>query len=524
VAVPLSIAVAVASGATPQQGLTTAVIAGVTVAVFGGGPVQISGPTGTLVVIAYAIGAQYGYAGLALATAMAGVMLVIMGIGRLGRVIQYVPYPIVLGFSAGIATVILISQIGDLLGMSLVGAPPDVPSRIVAYVGALDQVRVADGLVALITIVVIVSWKYVSQRVPGALVAILVVTIPTALFDLPVVTITSRFGGLPRGISWYGLPQVSFELIQELLLPAFTIAFLCAIESLFTAVVADGMVGERHEPNTELMGEGLANIASALFGGIPASGAIARTATNARQGGRSPVAAVTNALLVLMVMVTLSRAAGSIPIAALAGVLAVVAFNMAEWRSFVALARGPKSDFTVLLATFTLTVLVDLSVAIQVGMVLAAFLFMRRMSVVSHVRLLVPGEPDGRRHYDGAGDDEPSIDIPDGVEVYEISGPFFFGAAEKFRTTMLMIERAPRVRIVRMRAVGAIDATGLRLLEDLVIDCERHHTHFIACSLQVQPERAIRKYGLYDRLGAQNVTATLNEALVRARELLHEEA
>ena len=524
VAVPLSIAVAVASGATPQQGLTTAVIAGVTVALFGGGPVQISGPTGTLVVIAYAVGAQYGYAGLALATAMAGVMLMIMGLGRLGRVIQYVPYPIVLGFSAGIATVILISQIGDLLGMSLVGAPPDVPSRIAAYAGALDQIRFADALIALVTITIIVGWKYVSQRVPGALIAILAVTVPTALFELPVVTITSRFGGLPRGLSWYGLPQISFELVQELLLPAFTIAFLCAIESLFTAVVADGMVGERHEPNTELLGEGLANIASSLFGGIPASGAIARTATNARQGGRSPVGAITNSLLVLLVMVTLSRAAGYIPIAALAGVLTVVAFNMAEWRSFAALSRGPKSDFTVLLATFSLTVLVDLSVAIQVGMVLAAFLFMRRMTIVSHVRLLEPGRGDGEGCYDGRGDDEPTIDIPDGVEVYEISGPFFFGAAEKFRTTMLMIERAPRVRVVRMRAVGAIDATGLRLLEDLVIDCERHRTHFIACSLQYQPERALRKYGLYERIGAENVTATLNDALARARELLAEES
>lgn len=515
IAVPLSIAVAVASGVTPQQGLAAAIIAGAVVALLGGGPVQVSGPTGTFVVIAYAIGSRYGYAGLAIATAMAGGMLIIMGLARFGRVIQYVPYPVVIGFSSGIATVILVSQIGDLLGMSITGAPPDVPGRIAAYASSLSQIRLGDTLISLATIGTLVGWKHVSQRVPAPLVAIVLVTIPVAVFDLQVVTIDSRFGGLPRGLTWYGLPPVTLDLLRELFIPAFTIAMLCGIESLFTAVVADGMVGDRHDPNTELIAEGAANTVSALFGGIPVSGAIARTATNAKTGARTPVAALANSVLVLLVLSVLAPLAGHIPIAGLAGVLFVVAFNMGEWRSFAALARGPKSDMVVLLATFLLTVIVDLSVAIQVGMVLAAFLFMRRMSIVSQVRVMRSEE--GEAHEDLDGDRRRSI--PKDVEVYEIDGPFFFGAAEKFRNAMLLIERRPRVRIVRMRNVGAIDATGLRLLEDLVSDSDHHQGHFILCGLRPQPARALRKAGLYARIGEANVVDTLDEAIARALQL-----
>ncbi len=524
VAVPLSIAVAVASGVTPQQGLATAVVAGAAVAFFGGGRVQISGPTGTFVVVAYAIGAQYGYDGLALATAMAGIMLAVMGIARLGRVIQYVPYPVVIGFSSGIGTVILISQIGDLLGMSLVGAPPDVPARIVTYLGALGQISLADTVVSLVTILIVVFWKNISKRVPGALVAILVVTIPVFVFDLSVVTINSRFGGLPRGMTWYGIPPVSLELIQQMLMPAFTIALLCGIESLFTAVVADGMVGDRHDPNTELIGEGIANIACAVFGGIPASGAIARTATNAKNGGRTPIAALANVALVLLVMTLLAPLAGYIPIAALAGVLAVVAYNMSEWHSFRALLKGPKSDVSVMLTTFALTILIDLSVAIQAGMVLAAFLFMHRMSVVSKIEVFGAERRGRGGRLEHEGRNEPGTarvqgaPLPDGVEVYEVSGPFFFGAAEKFRNIMMFIERRPKVRIVRMGAVGAIDATGLRLLEDLLADSERHGMHLILCELQPQPERALKKAGLYENLQPGHICDNLEEALEHARE------
>ena len=518
IAVPLSIAVAIASGVGPQQGLATAVIAGIMVAIFGGGSVQISGPTGTFVVIAYSVGIRYGYAGLALATLMAGLMLIVMGAARLGRVIQYVPYPVVIGFTSGIATVILISQVGDLLGMQLTGAPPDAPQRILAYIRAFDRVNRRDALVAATTIFVVVQWKRVSRRVPGALMAIVAATVVTAAFGIPVETIESRFGALPRGLQWYGFPPVSLELVRELFVPAFTIALLCGIESLLTAVVSDGMIGERHDPNRELIGEGLANAAAALFGGIPASGAIARTATNARNGGRTPVAALVNALLVLLVMSVLAPYASFIPIAALSGVLCVVAFSMAEWRSFGALARGPKSDMAVLLTTFALTVIVDLSVAIQVGMVLAAFLFMRRMSIVAQVTL-VKSKDDPDVPPDIPDVERSDLKIPRDVEVYDINGPFFFGAAEKFRNAMLLITRRPRVRIVRMRAVGAIDATGLRLLEDLVSDSEHHGTRFIISGLQPQPERALRKSGLLDRLGPQNVAGSLREALERAQQI-----
>ncbi len=517
IAVPLSIAVAIASGVGPQQGLATAVIAGIMVAIFGGGSVQISGPTGTFVVIAYSVGIRYGYAGLALATLMAGLMLIIMGAARLGRVIQYVPYPVVIGFTSGIATVILISQVGDLLGMRLTDAPPDAPHRILAYIRAYGHVNWRDALVAAATIFIVVWWKRVSRRVPGALVAIVAATVVTAFFGIPVETIESRFGALPRGLQWYGFPPVSLELVRELFVPAFTIALLCGIESLLTAVVSDGMIGERHDPNRELIGEGIANAAAALFGGIPASGAIARTATNARNGGRTPVAALVNALLVLLVMSVLAPYASFIPIAALSGVLCVVAFSMAEWRSFGALARGPKSDMAVLLTTFALTVIVDLSVAIQVGMVLAAFLFMRRMSIVAQVNL-VKSKDDADVPPDLPDVERSDLKIPRDVEVYDINGPFFFGAAEKFRNAMLLITRRPRVRIVRMRAVGAIDATGLRLLEDLVADSEHHGTRFIISGLQPQPERALRKAGLLDRLGPQNVAGSLREALDRAQQ------
>ncbi len=527
-AVPLSIAVAVASGVTPQQGLATAVVAGTAVAFFGGGRVQISGPTGTFIVVAYAIGAQYGYDGLALATVMAGVMLAVMGIARLGRVIQYVPYPVVIGFSSGIGTAILISQIGDLLGLSLVGAPPDVPARILTYIGALGRISLADTLVSLVTILIVVFWKHISKRIPGALVAILAVTIPVVLFDLSVVTINSRFGGLPRGMTWYGLPPVSLQLIQQMLMPAFTIALLCGIESLFTAVVADGMIGDRHDPNTELVGEGIANIACAIFGGLPASGVIARTATNAKNGGRTPVAALANVALVLLVMTVLAPLAGYIPIAALAGVLAVVAFNMAEWPSFVALMKGPKSDVSVMLTTFLLTILIDLSVAIQAGMVLAAFLFMHRMSAVAQINILGAENETQDGENTGLADQSPQFQsghsqrIPEGVEVYEVNGPFFFGAVEKFRNIMMLIERMPKVRIVRMGAVGAIDATGLHLIEDLVAESDRHRMHLILCELQAQPERALRKAGLYERLQPGHICNSLDEALEYAREYIQE--
>ncbi len=527
IAVPLSIAVAVASGVAPQQGLTTAIVAGVVVALFGGSRVQVSGPTGTFIVISYAIAAQYGYDGLALAIIMAALMLIIMGIAGLGKVIQFIPYPIVVGFSSGIATVILISQIGDLFGMSLTDAPPDTIERVVTYVREIGRIRPLDTILAAITIAITAGWKQISRRVPGALVAILAVTIPVAVFELPAVTIGSRFGALPRTLEWYGMPEVSLPLIQELAVPAFTIALLCAIESLFTALVTDGMVGDRHESDTELIAEGGANLLAALFGGIPTSGAIARTATNAKNGGRTPIAAITGALFVFVILAALGPLAAFIPLAALAGVLSVVAWNMAEWRTLAALARGPKSDMTVLVTTYALTVLIDLAVAIQVGMVLAAFLFMRRMSIVSDVTVLTGPKDDAAGNGtdgDAADEDLSTVEhrIPKDVEVYEIDGALFFGVAEKFRNTMLLIERRPRVRIVRMRNVTAIDLTGLRLLEDLVNDSRHHGHHFILCGLKAQPERALRKSGLYDTIGDENITRTLWGALARAEQLKQE--
>jgi len=520
VALPLSIALAIASGVRPEQGLYTAIVAGFLISVFSGSRVQIGGPTGAFVVLVSATVAQYGYDGLAVATLMAGVLLVVMGLAGLGSVIKFIPYPVTVGFTAGIALLIFSTQIRDILGLRMGAVPGDFLEKWTAYAVSLptwNGPTVAIGGAALL---ISIYWPRVTHRIPGALVAIVATTAAVRIFHLPVATIETQLGAVPNSFPLPHLPAVSWERLRELLSPAVSIALLGGIESLLSAVVADGMTGHRHDSDTELIGQGLANIASPIFGGIPATGAIARTATNIKNGGRSPLAGMMHALMLLAIMLLFGHWAGLIPMATLAAILIVVAYNMSEWRLFVKIFRSPRSDIAVLLTTFLLTVLVDLTAAIQVGVVLAALLFMHRMSRVTQAGYIT-----GELAYLNERDDPEALSkksVPDGVEVFEIDGPFFFGAADLFKDALNEVERPPKVLILRMRRVPAMDATGLRALEDVYNKTLREHTKLVLSGVQPQPRKVLESSGLLGRVGEANVHSEIDSALERAMVLLAE--
>jgi len=520
-ALPLAIAFAIASGVKPEQGLVTAVIAGFLVAVLGGSRVQVAGPTGAFVVLVSDVVRHHGIDGLAIATIMAGVLLVVMGVARLGSVIKFVPYPVTVGFTSGIALIIAGTQLQDVLGISLESPPGDFLPRMAAVASHLPEWSPWSVVVGAAAALLVAWWPRVTRRLPGALVALLACTAVVHLFDLPVQTIADRFGEVPSRLPMPSLPAFDFSRLAELSPAALSIALLCAIESLLSAVVADGMAGTRHRSNMELVAQGVANIVSPLFGGIPATGAIARTATNVRNGGRTPVAGIVHALTVLLILLFLGQWAALVPLAALGGILLVIAYNMSEWRLFVRLFRSPRGDVLVLLATFLVTVLVDLTVALQVGIVLASFLFMRRMAAISdsgYVRGMLgedEEDPDERARLDALG-------IPDGVEVFQVYGSLFFGAASKFKDQIGRVEKPPRVLILRLRDVLAIDATGLRALEDVVDSTSRDGTVLVLSGVHPQPRAALRRSGLLDRVAAANVCADLPDALDRARTLLAE--
>jgi SulP family sulfate permease len=517
VALPLAIAFAIASGVSPERGLFTAIVGGFLISALGGSRVQIGGPTGAFVVIVYAIVQQHGVEGLALATLMAGVILVGFGLARLGAAIKFIPYPVTIGFTSGIALIILSGEVKDFLGLRMGPVPAAFVARwrtLGAHVSSLNPWAVA---VALLTVAIIVAWPRVSRRIPSPLVALLSTTAAVQLLHLPVDTIGSRFGVISATLPAPALPAVSFQQIPALMGAAFTIALLGAVESLLSAVVADGMIGGRHRSNMELVAQGIANIASPLFGGIPATGAIARTATNVKNGGRTPIAGMTHAITLLLITLFFGRWAGLIPMATLAGILVVVAYGMSEWRTFVAEFRAPKSDVAVLLTTFLLTVLWDLTVAIEVGMVLAAFLFMRRMAEVTNISVLTHELQDPRDDFENDPNAVRRRVVPAGVEVYEITGPFFFGAAETFRDRLAGIAVPPKVLILRMRHVPAIDSTGLHALRDLARRSRRDGTLVLLSDVHAQPVVALERSGLYDELGEENVHGNLDDALNRAR-------
>ena len=529
VALPLALAFAIASGVPPERGLYTAIIAGFLISVLGGSRVQIGGPTGAFVVIVYGIVNRYGYDGLVICTMMAGVILVILGLTRMGSLIKFIPYPVITGFTSGIAVLIFSSQIKDLLGLRMGSVPVDFMEKWVAFANNIASVSPSTLSVSLGTLLVLIVWPRVSQKIPAPFMAMILATAAVKFFALPVATIGSRFGSVPASLPSPHFPTIPWGHMGMLLSPALTVALLAAIESLLSAVVADGMINTRHKSNVELVAQGVANIVGPLFGGIPATGAIARTATNIKSGGRTPLAGITHSVTLLLILVFLGRWAVMVPLCALAAILVMVSYHMSEWRSFRGLLRAPRSDLVVLLLTFALTVFVDLSVAVQVGVVVASLLFMRRMADITQVEGVTldrgdaqeedPGEitrtrRKGRRIVDGH-------EIARGIEIFEVNGPFFFGAAEKLRDTLSEIEDPPKVFILRMRHVPVIDATGIHALEQMAEKCRREGTILLLVEIQHQPLRAIVRAQKLEALGGRpNLAKTLDVAMERANQIL----
>ena len=516
VALPLAIAFAIASGVTPDRGLYTAVIAGFIISALGGSRVQIGGPTGAFVVIVYGIVQKYGVDGLTVATIMAGLLLIGFGLARLGAAIKFIPFPVVTGFTSGIAVILIVQQLRDVLGLRLTSAPPDFIERLNLYVANIGTVNQYAVALSLVTFLILMLWPRVSHKVPSPFVALIVTTVAAYLLHLPVETIGSRFGEIRAGFPSLSLPSISLAEGRLLVGPALTIATLGAVESLLSAVVADGMIGGRHRSNMELVAQGVANVVTPLFGGIPATGAIARTATNVKSGGRTPVAGIVHALTLLIITLFFGRLAAAIPLATLAAIVLWVAYRMAEWRVFKSELSAPKSDAIVMVSTFLLTVLVDLTTGIAVGMVLAAFLFMKRMAEVTNVTLVSRDFQDAQQSGDVSG----AIyrrRIPPRVEVYEINGPFFFGAAEKFKDTLAEVSQKPKVLIIRMRNVPAIDSTAIHALRDLIRRTRKDRTMVLLSEVRAQPLVALGRSGLLDEIGDDCMLGDIDEALAAAR-------
>ncbi|MEI8185243.1 MAG: sulfate permease [Chlorobiaceae bacterium] len=518
VALPLAIAFAIASGVSPEKGLISAVIGGFLVSFLGGSRVQIGGPTGAFIVILYGIVQQYGVNGLMLATIMSGVILIMMGFAQFGSLIKFIPYPVIVGFTSGIAVIIFSSQIKDFFGLNIANVPVDFIGKWTAYGRNLTTLDLSSFMIGMLALIIIIFWPKISRKIPSSLIAIIATTVTVQYFHLHVATIESRFGEIPSMIPPPSLPFFDFATIRQLILPATTIALLGAIEALLSAVVADGMIGSRHKSNMELIAQGVANIITPIFGGIPVTGAIARTATNVKNGGKTPIAGMVHAITLLFIMLLFGKWAKLIPMPALAAILIIVAWHMSEIKVFQELLKSPKSDIIVLLTTFGLTVVFDLTLAIEIGMLLSVVLFMQRMAQLSNVGVITKDLKDSDE------EEDPNTivtrKVPDGVEVFEFNGPFFFGAASKFREAMHIVEKAPKIRIIRMRNVLSIDATGLNMMRDLLKDCIKAETRLILSGVHAQPLFALQQYGLYDDIGEENIFGNIDDALDHAREIL----
>jgi len=516
IALPLSIALAIASGVSPEKGLITAIIGGFIVSLLGGSRVQIGGPTGAFVVIVLGIMSKYGLEGLIIATFMAGIIMILMGLFKMGNMIKYIPYPITTGFTSGIAVIIFSSQIKDFFGLTIDYVPGDFFAKWHVYLSHMRHINLTALGVGLATVGIIVYWPKVNKKVPGAFVAILVTTLVAFIFKLDLPTIESQFGQISSSIPAPSIPDLSLNMVRELFMSAVAIALLGCIESLLSAVVADGMIGGNHRSNMELVGQGVANIGSALFGGIPVTGAIARTAANVKNGGRTPVAGMVHAVTLFFMMLILMPYVKYIPMASLAGILIVVAYNMGEWDEFKSLKSAPKSDCLVFLTTFSLTIVFDLIVAIEIGMVLAAFLFMKRMADVTKCDYISGrdrGLHDSFGHFMGK---KTSSEI----DVYEVTGPFFFGAADKFIKVIKSVQQAPKVLILKLTHVPVIDATGYAALLRFQEICDKHKIQLLVVGLQDDPLETLEKYGFIDLVGREHVYPNLNQALIRAKSLV----
>ena len=531
VALPLAIAFGIASGVTPEKGIITAIVAGMFISLFGGSKVQIGGPTGAFIIIVYGIIQQYGIQGLTIATLMAGVFLVLLGVLRLGTIIKYIPYPIVVGFTSGIAITIFTTQVKDLLGMHIDKVPADFIEKWGAYIYNIGNIDPWSAAVGIVSVALIASWPMLARlfhlsplkALPGSLVAIIVMTVAALILKeyagvTTIETIGDRFSinsSLPDAV----VPQLTWETVKGLVGPAVTIAVLGAIESLLSATVADGVIGDHHNSNTELIGHGIANIVSPLFGGIPATGAIARTMTNINNGGRTPIAGIIHAIVLLLIFLFLMPLAQYIPMACLAGVLVVVAYGMSGWRSFLAMMRNPKSDVTVLLLTFILTIIFDLTIAIEFGLICACLLFMRRMAETTDVHAVLD-EIDLNDDADMERGNLEHLTIPEGVEVYEINGPYFFGAGNRFEDIMARYGSHPKVRIIRMRKVPFIDSTGLHNLENMCLMSQKEGVTVVLSGVNPKVEAVLKRNNFNQLLGEANICNHIDLALARAREIV----
>mgnify|MGYP003288895987 FL=1 len=524
VALPLAIAFGIASGVSPEKGIITAIIAGLLISVFGGSKVQIGGPTGAFIVIVFGIIADYGMNGLIIATFMAGIFLILMGVLRVGTIIKYIPYPIIVGFTSGIALTIFTTQIKDLFGMQIADVPADFVSKWIVYFQHFNTMNIWPLLIGLGSILIIVYTPKISKKLPGSLLAIIIMTVVALLLKnyagvTTIETIGDRFTINPN-MPTPEVPKITWEVFTKLMSPALVIAMLGAIESLLSAAVADGVIGDKHDSNQELVGQGIANMACSLFGGIPATGAIARTMTNINNGGRTPIAGIIHALVLLLIYFFLMPLAKYIPMSCLAGILVVVSYNMSEWRSFKAILKNPKSDITVLLVTFFLTVIFDLTVAIEVGILIACLLFMRRMSEVTKVSVETE-EIDLNADSDLPYNNEHLI-IPDRVEVYEINGPYFFGIANRFEEVMNDVGSIPAVRIIRMRKVPFIDSTGVHNLTNLCKKCLKKDVHIVLSGVNDKVLDVLTKAGFDELIGKDNICSHITIALERAKVLTQE--
>ena len=530
VALPLAIAFGIASGVTPEKGIITAIVAGLIISVFGGSKVQIGGPTGAFIIIIYGIIQQYGFVGLTIATLMAGVFLIMFGVLHLGTIIKYIPYPIVVGFTSGIALTIFTTQIKDLFGLTMTSVPSDFIEKWVAYIGSFPTIDWWSAAIGIGSVAVIALWPKLAftnllRKLPGSLIAIIVMTVVALLLKLyagvdTIETIGDRFS-ISNQLPGAQVPSLTWDVIKGLVSPAITIAILGAIESLLSATVADGVIGDRHDSNTELIAQGLANLASPIFGGIPATGAIARTMTNINNGGRSPIAGIVHAAVLLLIFLFLMPLAQYIPMACLAGVLVIVSYNMSGWRSFLSIMKNPKSDVIVLCVTFLLTVVFDLTIAIEVGLICACLLFMRRMAETTDVKVVSDEINPEEEDSDFQMGNLEHLTIPEGVEVYEINGPYFFGAGNKFEEIMgALRHQHPKVRIIRMRKVPFVDSTGIHNLTNLCLMSQAEGIQVVLSGVNDRVQAVLHKAGFDAMLGEENICSHINLALERAKQLV----
>ena len=523
VALPLAIAFGIASGVTPEKGIITAIVAGFIISLLGGSKVQIGGPTGAFIIIIYGIIQQYGIEGLTIATLMAGAFLVLFGVLRLGTIIKYIPYPIVVGFTSGIAVTIFTTQIKDLFGLTIDNVPSDFIEKWGAYITHFGTIDTWSAFVGVLSVAIIAVMPRINKKIPGSLIAIIIMTVAALLLKnyagvTSIETIGDRFS-VSNAIPDAHVPAMTWETIKGLVAPALTIAVLGAIESLLSATVADGVIGDQHNSNTELIAQGVANLASPLFGGIPATGAIARTMTNINNGGKTPIAGIIHAVVLLLIFLFFMPLAQYIPMACLAGVLVVVSYGMSGWRSFLTLMKNPKSDVTVLLITFFLTIIFDLTVAIEVGLIIACLLFMKRMSETTDVKVVMD---EISEESDLSSGNLEHLTIPKGVEVYEINGPYFFGAGNRFEEIMASFGDRPKVRIIRMRKVPFVDSTGIHNLTNLCTMSKNEGIEVVLSGVSEKVHSQLNKARFYDLLGERNICSHIDIALQRAREIVGE--